>query len=231
MASSCLRIAATAAVTVALCARRFLLLRLRGFEQAPLRLRHPLGRAVRAHEYRLHPVVVGLRDRVVLVAVTLRAFDGQPERRGGDDFQGVFEGLIVVAGGVLDVDEIRSAGVGSAAEIASRRQRFDHLGGQLLLCAIGVPVIDQFVAGNLFLQKAIVGLVLVERADDVVAIAPGVRTNMVGVEDAFRVGVAGEVEPVSAPTFAIAFAGEQAVDHAFVCVGRAIGDELGHFAR
>ena len=63
-----------------------------------------------------------------------------------------------------------------------------------------VLVVGQFVAGELFEQEAVVRLVGVERADDVVAVAPGVRPRQVLLALAFGVGVAGQVEPVAGPS-------------------------------
>jgi hypothetical protein len=42
-------------------------------------------------------------------------------------------------------------------------------------------MVDEFVAGELFGEEAVVGFVVVEGADDVVAVAPGVVAGEVGV--------------------------------------------------
>ena len=55
------------------------------------------------------------------------------------------------------------------------------------------------------------GSVLVKRLDHVVAIAPGIRKDVVFVH-AGRVGIARDIEPVPAPTLAILRRGEQPVD-------------------
>ena len=81
----------------------------------------------------------------------------------------------------------------------------------------------EFVAGELFGEKLVVGLVVVEGGDDVVAVAPGVRA--VGVLTvSVGLGVADEVEPVAAPALAVGGAFEQAVDEALVGVGRLVVD-------
>src|SRR5207248_2075287 len=110
-------------------------------------------------------------DRVVLVRVALGALDRQPKRRGADDLERVVERLEVVAGRVLDAGEVGPAGIGGAAEKAGGFKRFDDLLAQLLLRRARGPVIDQLVAGDLLLEKAIIRLVLVEGADDPVAVA------------------------------------------------------------
>ena len=59
------------------------------------------------------------------------------------------------------------------------------------------------IAGQLFFDEAGVGLVLVEGPDDVVAIGPGVRTELVLVV-AVGVAVVDHVEPMATPAFAVA---------------------------
>jgi hypothetical protein len=83
--------------------------------------------------------------------------------------------------------------------------------------------VGQQVAGELQLAEAIERHVAVERVDDPVAILPH-RARRVEVE-AVGVGVAREVEPRRGPAFAVVRRREQAVDGAFVRVGRAVGEE------
>ena len=64
---------------------------------------------------------------------------------------------------------------------------------------------------SLLADELVVGLVVVERVDDVVAIPPGVGVSEVLVH-AVGVGVAGHVEPVPAPALAVVRRGEQPVD-------------------
>ena len=64
------------------------------------------------------------------------------------------------------------------------------------------------VAGDLLAEKFVVGLVGVERVDDVIAIAPGGRHGIVGGL-ARRVRVTHEVEPVPSPALAVMRRGEQ----------------------
>ena len=82
----------------------------------------------------------------------------------------------------------------------------------------------EHVAGELLFDEARVRLVLVERADHVVAVGPGVAARLVLVV-AVRVAVVHDVEPVPSPALAVAGRGEQAVDQLLVGVGRAVGDE------
>ena len=89
----------------------------------------------------------------------------------------------------------------------------------------------QFVAGQLFLDEAIPGLVGVERADDVVAITPCVGADRICVGVAVGVGVARDVEPMASPAFAVGLGGQQTVDQFREGVGRSVGDERGGLGR
>ena len=66
------------------------------------------------------------------------------------------------------------------------------------------------IAGQLFFDEAGVGLVVVEGADDIVAIGPSVGAELVFIV-AVGVAVVDDVEPVAAPAFAIARGGQEAV--------------------
>ena len=77
----------------------------------------------------------------------------------------------------------------------------------------GVGVVRlQFVAGQLLAQEAIVGQIVVEGADDVIAVAIGVGPQLVELE-ALRLGVAHHVEPVLRPALAEVRRAEQTIDH------------------
>ena len=80
------------------------------------------------------------------------------------------------------------------------------------------------VGGNLLLDEASVRRVAVERVDQVVAIWPGVRPDPVLIV-AVGLGEMNQVHPVPRPPFAKVRAGEQAVDQAFVGVGRSIREK------
>ncbi len=87
-----------------------------------------------------------------------------------------------------------------------------------------VALAVHLVAGDLFGEEHVVGLVGVERLDDVVAIAPGVGAVDVVLE-AGRVGVAGDVEPVPAVALAVVRRRQQRVDQPLPRVGTRVGDE------
>ena len=62
----------------------------------------------------------------------------------------------------------------------------------------------ELVGGDLLDDEPVVGQVVVERADDLVAVGVRVRVAALLLEDvALGVGVAGDVEPVPAPALAV----------------------------
>ncbi len=82
----------------------------------------------------------------------------------------------------------------------------------------GRRALGQDVPGDLFAQKLVEGLVVVERLDDPVPVLGGFAHRVVGAI-ACGVGVAGDIEPVPAPAFAISLGGEQALDDALEGAG------------
>ena len=79
---------------------------------------------------------------------------------------------------------------------------------------LGRVAVD-LVAGKLFVQEPVVGLVAVERIDHVVAIPPGERLGRVALV-AVGLGVANQVQPVPAPGLAVTGRGEQPIDQSLV---------------
>ena len=81
-----------------------------------------------------------------------------------------------------------------------------------------------FVAGKLLLHEAIIRLVVVERFDHVIAVAPHAGTIAVILE-AVRLGVAHHVEPVLRPAFAVVRRRQQPIDELLIRIGCVIVDE------
>ena len=77
----------------------------------------------------------------------------------------------------------------------------------------------QHVARDLFLKETPVGLVAVERRDEVIAIRPGVGSNTVLVVSV-RLGEMGRVHPVPRPAFTVARRREQPIHGMCVGIGR-----------
>jgi hypothetical protein len=75
---------------------------------------------------------------------------------------------------------------------------------------LGVVLIE-FVARDLFEDEAVVRLVFVEAANDVIAITPGVRSFVI-VRASGGVGVARDIQPVPSPAFAITRRLKQSLD-------------------
>ena len=159
----------------------------------------------------LEAVVILVEDRIELVVVALGAAEGHAQERGTDGVGDVHEEFLAA---VLHAGLVGFVGV--VAEEAGRDVGVDVVGVDL-------------VAGNLFADEAVVGFVVVERLNHIVAIAPDVGANFVGLE-AVGVGVAGYVEPFAAPAFTVVGRGEQAIDDFREGVGGVIGQEgLGFF--
>ena len=78
-----------------------------------------------------------------------------------------------------------------------------------------------FVAGQLLLDELVVRLVLIERANHVIAIAPRGRTLAVDRET-IRFGESRQIQPVTRPSLAVTRIREQPVDDFLVRVGRRI---------
>ena len=137
-----------------------------------------------------------LRDRVELMSVAAGTLNCQPENRRaenlhfiGDDFQTVRH----------EVRDVGKRPIGCRPQKTCRDQAVVNLRRDLLR----VFVIHQLVAGDLFLQKPVVRLVGIERADDVIAVPPDVRPHAILVLSPLRIRVAGRVEPVPRPPLAV----------------------------
>ena len=88
--------------------------------------------------------------------------------------------------------------------------------------------LGQFVTGQLLDYELVIGLVVIERPDDVIAIPPGMRLVAVAFEGVC-VGIANQIEPVSSPLLAVMLAGKEAVNHLLPGVGRVVGEEVADF--
>ena len=146
-------------------------------------------------------VEVALRDRVEFVVVAL----GAAERQAEDGFAERFHAIDVVVGEIL---------FGNRAALVRVHVVALEAGGDEL----GLGAIGQQVAGELLAEELVVGHIRVERVDDPVAPEPHVPAAV--DREAVRVGIAGGVEPDEGHAFAEVRAGEQAVDEAFVGIGR-----------
>ena len=179
--------------------------------EGPLHPPHAIAthRRRRAHDAGQR-VVVGGGNGVELVVVAAGAADRLGQERPPDDVHLLVDDVDAHLVDVLLGQHLRAegqeSGRGEAREplvVAGRRHQ---------------------VAGNLLLHEPVVRLVAVERLDDPVAIAECIRVRNVLVEPV-RVGIAGDVEPVSAPALAVARRRQEPLDHPFVGVGPLVGEE------
>ena len=99
-------------------------------------------------------------------------------------------------------------------------ETFDRMSGR---------VFEQ-VAGKVLDDELIVGHVVIEGADHVIAIAEGVQDLVVEFVSR-RLGVPDQVQPVARPALAVMGAGEQPVHQPLVSIGRLIRLECGDLVR
>src|SRR5262245_11140381 len=181
---------------------------------------------LRRGEKGLQAIVVALPDRIGHVIVAARAADGQAKERRADGVGQLREDFVaaesdvsvagiatygaeaVEAGGDLWFSVRRIDGVGRRVSSRAPRLRFG------LVCGL-------FVAGDLFQYEAVERLVSIEAADDVVPKPPGAGAVAV-VLKAFGLGIANDVEPMLAPSFAVIRIGQQSIDQALICVRRCV---------
>ena len=154
------------------------------------------------------PVVVPLRDGVELVVVAAGAAHGQAQQAGAEDPD-------------LLADDLNAVGheVGQAVPglVVHHSQ---ETGGDQVVHGFpgedGLPgQVCQLVPGQLLQQEAVVGLAGIERANDVVPVAVGVRA----------VGIAHQVQPVAAPALAVAGRVQQPRNECFVGGRIGVGQE------
>jgi hypothetical protein len=115
--------------------------------------------------------------------------------------------------------------IGGAVALLAEAEEAAGDGGFQVLAVGGEALRGKAVAVDVFAEKGVVGEVLIEGADDVVAVAPGfVLVEIELVAAGF--GEADEVEPVAGPAFAVSGGGEEAVDDLFVGVGAGVVEEV-----
>jgi hypothetical protein len=166
---------------------------------------------LRAAEDAGQAVVVGRRDGIELVVVAAGTADRQAEEGPAHDVDLFIHDVqprlfLVRLGQRLGIDHEEASG-----HDPPRRQA-DVIRGR------------QQVARQLLDNELIVGRVAVEGIDDVIAIAPGVAHDGVGVVGR-GVRMADDVEPVPAEALSIVRRSEQAIDHPGEGIGRPVALE------
>src|SRR5262249_20103536 len=148
-------------------------------------------------EERLEPVVVLSKDRVELVIMTSGAAEAQAKEHLGGDVRHVVEDDFT---NLADLTLI--ALVDPMAEGAGNGQRVRVFWSNL-------------VTGELFPDEPVVRLIVIERTDDVIAVAPGLGSIVIAPMSV-RLRVSHEVQPVSTPAFAMARTCQQTADQDLV---------------
>ncbi len=140
------------------------------------------------HEDAGEPVVIFDRDGIDFVVVATGASDGHAEKGAAHRVH-------------LFVDNVAAhlVGVIASEHFGSDRKKTQPDG---LGTFFGEVYGGEEVAGQLLDDESLEGFIIVEGGDDVIAVAPGGRMGDVFVH-AIGVGVAGDVEPVLSPAFAV----------------------------
>ncbi len=164
-----------------------------------------------ARKHRLHREVIRLRNRIELVIVTPRAADGQAEKRAAGRCHHVIQFVSALLARQNYVGTLHL--VVCAAHEKTRRRIF-----------------AEQIARELFPDELVVRLVLVERANDVIAIRPGVVARRVHLE-ARRLGEPHHVQPVPRPPLAVARRRQQPLHQSLVSVQTFVRQKRAHFLR
>ena len=168
--------------------------------------RHWPGRGPDGLERRFHLVILFLRDRVELVIVTACAIHCEAQEGLGDRAQHVLEQVLSDQGSLVPKGRRQAHGIDRAQ--GEHRGRHDRV------------VADRFghVARQLLDRELAVGLVVVETADQVVSIRPGVLAREVPLES-LALGEPDQVQPVPRPALAVVRRRQQAIHELLVSVG------------
>ncbi len=151
------------------------------------------------------------------MVVTLGTANRQPQQGRTDDLDRVGHNLVL---GHRGISRIAVGPVGGHPQETRRHQFLDLVRPQVLQRPD-----HHLVACQLFLDEPVKWHITVERPDHVVAKLVGVRTHPVIIGVAFRVGIAGHVEPMTAPSLAVVRRLETTVDQPLVSIGTLVIDE------
>ena len=153
-------------------------------------------------------VIIGLRNRVKFVVVATGARDCQAEKGLRGHVNAVVDDL-----------------VGIPVEVVAYREKAQRRQGALVAAAV------QLVGSELFQDEPVVGLVVVERFDDVIPVGPRIRVNgtlAAAIKLALRVRVSRHVEPMPTPALAVMRGGQQFVHELFKRVRRIVREKILH---
>ena len=175
--------------------------------------------ALQAGKHSGEAVVILLRNFIELVIMAAGTVDSH---RGGGSHHLCHHVIQIQRAGAAAQD--RALGFHLPDEIpwAGREEAGGHDGIRI--------VRPHDITGDLFLQKAVVRFVGIEGADDVVAVGPRIRSELVALE-AVCVGVVGNVQPVLGKAFAEMRRVQQGIDEFLVCLGIGIVDKRLHVLR
>ena len=141
-----------------------------------------LRRGIR--EKRLQTIVVALEDWLEFMIVTPRARVTHPCKNKPDRVRDVIQDFLATLPEIA-----RIAFIGVVPVERGRDLRFGITG-------------KKFVTSDLFLHEAVVGLVSIERTNDVITIAPGIWPRLIRLK-AFAFGIARQIQPMPGPALPV----------------------------
>ena len=158
-------------------------------------------------------VVISSRDRIELVVVASSTPEGESEE-GSTDGIDLFVDDVVFHLAFIDFGE----------HFGSQREEPGGNESSVLVCDGFAGAGRHQVTGDLVAEKLVKRPVGIQRVDDPIAVPPGVAVSDVLVES-IRVGVAGDIEPVSPPFLTVVRAGQKSFDDTFPGTGSGVGQE------
>jgi hypothetical protein len=166
---------------------------------------------VHARKNSLKGVIIALRNRIELVimaARTLHRAAGEGLHHGGDD--------------VIAIQVTANLAVNRIFANVAQRALVPRACGQKSERDDGFGCIRvERVPGHLLFDKSCIGLIRIKRADEVIAIRPGVFADPILIV-AVRLGKMRDIHPVARPALAITRGGQQAIHEPFVGVWRGV---------
>ena len=158
-------------------------------------------------------IVVALGDWIELMIMAASTGDGEPE-------EGLRHGVD------LFIDEVHGE-LAAVALVVALGPDGEEARSNDLLALLALVLILQEVTSNLLLDELVIGLVFIEGLNDVVAIAPGMRVEDVGLL-ATGFGISGDIQPMTAPAFAKAGRVQILIDDALHGIRRGVCEKGGN---
>ena len=135
---------------------------------------------------RFQAKIIPLTDRIVLVVMTIRTADGQPQQRFTE------RGDLISPSCILEHLGKFIQRIGPLPQSPDRnciRKR---------PCGLG----PEFISGHLLHQELVIRLILIQTANDIIPVTPRLFVMDIGFKSA-GIGIADNIEPMSCPPFPV----------------------------